>query len=221
MKRIVSLAVAIIVLVASVPVYAVTLATESGFYVGMKLQEERYMPTEKDAQPMHLTNYGPVIGYEYEPTVTRVEIQGFYTKLEIVDAVMPGMGLKDEKISGLGIELSQGVKLTDVGDLRVGGFLNYVYHFGLYSQDFVIPTQNGNYAFTLDIPRFHQLRTGGIAQIKPLDCLTVNVTGGYQLQGAFIGSGASLRIGSIEVGADYFHGMDGYDSYAVSTAIHF
>ncbi|KKU71635.1 MAG: hypothetical protein UX96_C0020G0005 [Candidatus Wolfebacteria bacterium GW2011_GWB1_47_243] len=183
MKRIVSLAVAIIVLVASVPVYAVTLATESGFYVGMKLQEERYMPTEKDAQPMHLT--------------------------------------KDEKISGLGIELSQGVKLTDVGDLRVGGFLNYVYHFGLYSQDFVIPTQNGNYAFTLDIPRFHQLRTGGIAQIKPLDCLTVNVTGGYQLQGAFIGSGASLRIGSIEVGADYFHGMDGYDSYAVSTAIHF
>ena len=116
------------------------------------------MPTEKDAQPMHLTNYGPVIGYEYEPTVTRVEIQGFYTKLEIVDAVMPGMGLKDEKISGLGIELSQGVKLTDVGDLRVGGFLNYVYHFGLYSQDFVIPTQNGNYAFTLDIPRFHQLR---------------------------------------------------------------
>ncbi|KKU53698.1 MAG: hypothetical protein UX76_C0011G0043 [Candidatus Wolfebacteria bacterium GW2011_GWC1_47_103] len=36
MKRIVSLAVAIIVLVASVPVYAVTLATESGFYVGMK-----------------------------------------------------------------------------------------------------------------------------------------------------------------------------------------
>ena len=31
MKRIVSLAVAIIVLVASVPVYAVTLATESGY----------------------------------------------------------------------------------------------------------------------------------------------------------------------------------------------
>lgn len=223
MKRsIISMAVVMVMMCTVVVAQGASLATDTGFYAGMKHQNENYMPTEPDAQPMHIKNTGPVVGFSYDPTVTKLELQAFYTQLEIPNALMPGIGLRDEKFSGLGVEFSQGLKLLKTGDVRMGGFVNYVYHHGLFGQNYVIPTKAGPYPVRVDIPRFHQLRTGGILQGKPADCLTVYANGGYQLQGGFAGGGAAVRVGSVEIVGEYFRGIDdNRDSYTVSTTFHF
>ena len=220
MKRLISTLMVVVALVSGVQ--AAELATGTGPYFGVKYADERYMPKEMDAQPMHIQNIGPVLGFEYEPTVTKIELQGFYTRLQIADAAMPGMSLESAGISGLGIEFSQGIRLTKTWDVKAGGFVNYVYHFRNFSQNFVIPTKEGDYPVKVKIPSLHQLRAGGSLQVKPLDMLMVHATGGYQLQGGFLGGGASVKLGKVDVGVEYVYGTsDHRNSYTMSMAVHF
>lgn len=220
MKRSIALMLVVALMLVASNLYAYELANKSGLVVGIAFESDPFA-VKDSPDPISLKNYAISAGYENAHSVTAVALRGVMTSVTVDNAFGPGKSFDDSRLSGLGLKLSQGVRVADRFNVRLGGFLDYVYHLGSFTDSTTIFRTK----IDVDVDNAQILRTGGIASAEFVKGLQSSLYGGYQTfrahvntgnislvnlkeeNNSFIGGAASYQFGKVGLGADYSYDL--------------